>query len=97
MPAPYPEEFKRHAMALVRDEGRPVIQVARELGIAESGLRRWLKQDDVDAGRRDGLSSDERAELVALRRENRVLKMERDLLSRAAAFFANENVHPPRR
>lgn len=97
MPAPYPEEFKRHAMALVRDEGRPVIQVARELGIAESGLRRWLKQDDVDAGRRDGLTRDEKAELAALRRENRVLKMERDLLSRAAAFFANENVHPPRR
>ena len=97
MPAPYPEEFKRHAIALVRDEGRPVIQVARELGIAESGLRRWLKQDDVDAGRREGLTRDEKAELAQLRRENRVLKMERDLLSRAAAFFANENVHPPRR
>ena len=97
MPAPYPEEFKRHAMALVRDEGRPVTQVAQDLGIAESGLRRWLKQDDVEAGRRDGLTRDEKAELVALRRENRVLKMERDLLSRAAAFFANENVNPPRR
>lgn len=97
MPAPFPEEFKRRAMALVREEGRPVIQVARELGIAESGLRRWLRQADVDAGRRDGLTSDEKAELVRLRRENRVLKMERDLLSRAAAFFANENVNPPRR
>jgi len=97
MPAPFPEEFKRRAMALVREEGRPVIQVARELGIAESGLRRWLKQADVDAGRREGLTSDEKAELVRLRRENRVLRMERDLLSRAAAFFANENVNPPRR
>ena len=94
MPAPFPEEFKRRAMALVREEGRPVIQVARELGIAESGLRRWLRQADVDAGRRDGLTSDEKAELVRLRRENRVLKMERDLLSRAAAFFAQENVLP---
>ena len=67
------------------------------LGIAESGLRRWLRQHDVDRGAREGLSSDVKAELVALRRENRVLKMERDLLSRAAAFFANENVNPPRR
>ena len=97
MPAPYPEEFKRHAVALVRDEGRPVIQVAKELGIAESGLRRWLQKADVEAGRRDGLTRDEKAELVELRRQNRVLKMERDLLSRAAAFFATENVHPPRR
>jgi transposase len=59
MPAPYPEEFRRRAIALVREEGRPVIQVARELGIAESGLRRWLQQHDVDNGVREGLTRDE--------------------------------------
>ena len=94
MPAPYPEEFRRRAIALVREDGRPVIQVARELGIAESGLRRWLNQDDIDSGVREGLSRDERKELAELRREVRVLKMEREILSRAAAFFAQENVLP---
>ncbi len=94
MSAPYPEEFRRRAISLVREEGRPVAQVARELGIAESGLRRWLDRDDVDSGRKEGLTSGEREELARLRRENRVLRMERDLLSRAAAFFASENVLP---
>lgn len=96
MPAPYPEEFRRRAIALVREEGRPVAQVARELGIAESGVRRWLNQHDVDGGRKEGLTSAEREELVKLRREVRTLRMERELLSRAAAFFAQENVLPPR-
>ncbi len=94
MPAPYPEEFRRRAVSLVREEGRPIAQVARELGIAQSGLRRWLAQDDIDNGSREGLNSAEREELSRLRRENRILRMERDLLSRAAAFFANENVLP---
>jgi transposase len=94
MPAPYPAEFRQRAVSLVRDEGRPVAQVARELGIAESGLRRWLARHDIDSGAKQGLTSDERAELTRLRRENRVLRMERDLLSRAAAFFANEHINP---
>lgn len=96
MPSPYPEEFRRRAIALVREEGRPVAQVARELGIAESGVRRWVRQADVDSGRTEGLTSAERDELVKLRREVRTLRMERELLSRAAAFFAQENVLPPR-
>jgi transposase-like protein len=94
MPAPYPQEFKRRAISLVVEEGLSVARVARDLGIAESGLRRWLKQQQIDSGQRDGLTSDERAELTRLRRENRVLRMERELLSRAAAFFASENVTP---
>ncbi|MBW3579004.1 MAG: transposase [Actinobacteria bacterium] len=94
MPAPYPEEFRRRAINLVREEGRPVAQVARELGISESGLRRWLDRHDIDHGRKEGLTSGEREELSRLRRENRLLRMERDLLSRAAAFFATENVLP---
>lgn len=96
MPAPYREEFGLRAISLVREEGRPIAQVARELGIAESGLRRWIDRHDVDTGVKEGLTSAERDELVKLRRENRTLRMERELLSRAAAFFAQENVLPPR-
>jgi transposase-like protein len=72
----------------------PIAQLARELGISESCLRNWLAADEVEAGERPGLTKAEREELVRLRRENRVLRAERDLLSRAAAFFAQENVLP---
>jgi len=71
-----------------------VAQVAKDLGISESGLRRWMSQDDVEAGRKEGLSSDERAELVRLRRELRVKEMEIEILKRASAYFARENVLP---
>ena len=71
-----------------------VAQIAKDLGISESGLRRWMAQADVDEGKREGLTTAEKEELTRLRRENRVLRMERDLLSRAAAFFAQENVLP---
>jgi transposase-like protein len=72
----------------------PIAPLARELGISESCLRRWMDQSDIDEGAKPGLTSAERKELTELRRENRVLRMERDLLSRAAAFFAQENVLP---
>lgn len=94
MPAPFPEEFRKRAVMLAREGDKPVVRVAEELGISVSGLRRWLAQADVDEGRREGLTSSEREELRKLRRENRVLRMERELLSRAAAFFASENVLP---
>lgn len=68
--------------------------LTQDLGISESGLRRWMAQADVDEGKREGLTTAEKEELTRLRRENRVLRMERDLLSRAAAFFAQENVLP---
>lgn len=94
MPAPKPPEFRKRAVDLVRETGRPAAEVARDLGISESGLRRWLAQADIDEGKKEGLTTSEREELSRLRKENRVLRMERDLLSRAAAFFASENVLP---
>ncbi len=68
--------------------------VARDLGVSESGLRRWMAQADIDDGNKEGLTTSEKEELSRFCRENRVLRMERDLLFRAAAFFASENVLP---
>ena len=93
MPAPKPPEFRRRALGLVA-QGEPVAQVAKNLGISESCLRRWMDRDDVDAGRREGLTSAERKELVELRRRNRVLEMENEILKRASAYFARENILP---
>lgn len=93
MPAPYPEEFKQRAMQMVRD-GNSIHAVGRQLGISESGLRRWMDRADVDAGAKPGLTTDERRELAELRRKNRRLEMENEILKRAAAYFAQENVLP---
>jgi transposase len=73
---------------------KPIAQIAKDLGVAESGLRRWMAQADIDDGKREGLSSDERRELVELRRQKRVLEMEVEILRRASAYFARENVLP---
>ena len=94
MPAPFPEEFRRRAVELARERAKPVRRIAEDLGISELCLRRWMTQADIDAGSREGLSTSETEELRRLRKENRVLRMERELLSRAAAFFASENVLP---
>jgi transposase len=93
MPAAKPKEFRRRALELVRQGERPA-RVAQDLGISESCLRRWMAQDDVDAGRKEGLTTEEHRELVALRRRNRVLEMEIEILKRASAYFARENVLP---
>ena len=93
MPAAKPPEFRRRALDLVA-LGEPVAAVARNLGISESCLRRWMDQDDVDSGRKEGLSSAEKGELVELRRKNRVLEMEIEILKRASAYFARENILP---
>ena len=94
MPAAKPPEFRRRAVDLARSGQQSVAKVASDLGISESCLRRWVAQDDVDSGRREGVSSDERRELVELRRRNRVLEMEVEILKRASAYFARENVLP---
>ena len=86
---PYPPEFRRQAIELIRS-GTRLKQVASELGVSEQTLRNWRRQQDVDAGRADGLSTDEREELRRLRRENRRLVQEREILKAAATFFARE-------
>lgn len=93
MPRPYPKEFKQGAIDLARRGDRPVREVAQELGIAESCLRRWLKQEQIDRRERDdGLTSAEHEELRQLRRENARLKQEKEILRKAAAFFAREEI-----
>jgi len=88
---PYPPEFRREAVELYRGAGRPLSEIAAGLGISTETLRVWVRQAEIDAGEREGLSSSEREELRRLRRENRVLQQERDLLKKAAAFFARES------
>jgi len=94
MPAAKPVEFRRRAVALARSGEKPVAEISKDLGISESCLRRWLAQSNVDDGRLEGLTRDDRAELVRLRRENRVQAMEIEILKRASAYFARENVLP---
>jgi len=94
MPAPHPPEFRARAVGLARERAKPIAQIAKDLGISEGCLRNWLNRADIDSGRREGLTTDERAELVKLRREKRALEMEVEILKRAAAYFAKENVLP---
>ena len=94
MPAPKPPEFRRRAVELARLREKPIAQIAKDLQISESCLRRWVDLADVDEGNKAGLRADERKELVELRRRNRVLEMEIEILKRASAYFARENVLP---
>ena len=87
----FSDEFKRDAVEIVRVSGKPIAEVARELGIYDTTLGNWVNQDQVNRGEREGLSSAERLELSELRRENARLGMERELLKRAVAFWVKES------
>ena len=87
---PYPSEFRREALELLKLSEKPITQIAKDLGVSEQTLYVWRRQAEVDQGKREGLSSDEREELRRLRKENRTLQMEKEILERAAVFFAKE-------
>lgn len=87
----FTDEFKRNAVELVRTTGKPIAQVARELGVTKTSLGRWVAQDPVDRGEREGLTSQDKARLAELERENAELRMERDLLTRTVAFWVKES------
>jgi transposase len=93
---PYPPEFRAEAVRLTRSSGKPLSQTSKDLGGSEQSLRVWIKQVDPDEGRRDdGLTTSELEKLRRLRRENRVLREEREVLKKAAAFFARETDQRP--
>jgi len=85
-------EFKAEAVRLVRESGKSAGQIAKDLDLTETALREWVRRAEIDAGRgpKGALTTAEREELTRLRKENRVLQMERDILKKATAFFAKE-------
>ena len=88
---PYPPEFRAEAVELVRSGTKSFSQLSRDVGVSDQTLRNWVRQADIDTGRRhDGLTTTEREELRRLRSEVRTLRMERDLLKKAAVFFARD-------
>jgi len=89
----FTDEFKKETVRLIRESGKTVAEIARDLDLSESAVRNWLNQAEIDAGRgRQGeLTTAEHQELQRLRRENKQLQMEREILKKAAAFFAKES------
>jgi transposase len=83
----FTKEFKAETVALIRQSGKSIAEICRDMGLPESSVHRWLAHAEIDAGQRDGLTTTEREELSRLRRELRVVREERDVLAKAIAFF----------
>jgi len=92
MPRAFPIEFRRDVVAVARKGVAPIAQVAKDFGVSESCLHRWMKLADIDDGVRPGVSTVESAELRELKKRNRLLEQENEILRRAAAFFARESL-----
>lgn len=90
VPKPYPEEFRRDIVAVARKHEAPLVQIAKDFGISEGTLANWLKRAEVEDGVRPGLKQADAAELRELKKRNRLLERENEILRRAAAFFARE-------
>jgi len=90
MPKQYPPEFKRDVVHVARTSGLTQAEIARDFGIPEHAVQRWLKQADIDDGVVEGTTSDQQQELAALKRRNRVLEQEVEILRRATAYFAKD-------
>ena len=90
MPKAFPLEFRNDVVAVARKGEAPLTQIAKDFGISEACLHRWLKLADVEDGVRPGVTKDEAAEIRELRKRNRVLEQENEILRRAAAFFARD-------
>jgi transposase len=90
----FPPEFRREAVRLVRasDQEHPIPRIAREIGVSDGTLRKWVNQEEIDSGEREGLTTQEKEELRRLRREVKTLRQEKEILRKAAAFFAREEI-----
>jgi transposase len=92
MPKPYPKEFRDDVVAVARKAQAPLSQIAKDFGISEGCLHNWLKNADIEDGRRDGVTGAERAELRELKKRNRLLEQENEVLRRAAAYLSQANL-----
>jgi transposase len=89
---PYPQEFRDDVVAVARKGQAPLKQIAKDFGISEGCLHNWMKQADVEAGRRPGVTEDERKELRELKKRNKLLEQENEVLRRAAAYLSQANL-----
>jgi transposase len=92
MPKPYPKEFRDDVVAVARNGQAPLKQIAKDFGISEGCLSNWLKKADIEDGNRPGLTKDEAAELREVKKRNRLLDQENEVLRRAVAYLSQANL-----